>query len=73
MRPTSLLIGMVWVPVIHFYAFPIYTLHSTLESGQEARIVQIFFIAAFDKVNLVVVLFIIIIINWSLLCKAGRE
>ena len=28
-----------------------YTLHSALESGQEARIVQIDFSAAFDRVN----------------------
>ena len=28
-----------------------HTLQSTLESGQEARIVQIYFIAAFDRVN----------------------
>ena len=28
-----------------------HTLHSALESGQEARIVQIDFSAAFDKVN----------------------
>ena len=48
-QPPSLLIGMVWVPVMHFSVS--HTLQSALESGQEARIVQINFSAAFDTVN----------------------
>ena len=47
-KPPSLLIGKVWVPVMHFCVS--HTLHSALESGQEARIVQIDRIA-FDTVN----------------------
>ena len=82
-----------------------HTLHSASESGQEARIVQIDFSAAFDWVNHLGILYklcsvgiggsvlsiltqflsnrsqhvivdgcrSIIIITWSLLCKAGRE
>ena len=45
-QPPSLLIGKVWVPVCVSH-----TLQSALESGQEARIVQIDFSAAFDMVN----------------------
>ena len=41
-QPPSLLIGKVWVP---------HTLQSALEIGQEARIVQIDFSAAFHWVN----------------------
>ena len=48
-QPPSLLIGMVWVPVMHFCVS--HTLQRALESGQEARIVQIDFSAAFDRVN----------------------
>ena len=33
------------------YSSVYHTLHSTLESGQEARIVQLDFSAAFDRVN----------------------
>ena len=62
-QPNSLLILMVWVPVIHCCACPILHGHwtynvighwtwiySALESGQEARIVQIDFSASFDRV-----------------------
>ena len=48
-QPPSLLIGKVWVPVKHFCVS--HTLQSALESGQEAKIVQIDFSAAFDRVN----------------------
>ena len=48
-QPPSLLIGNVWVPVMCFCVS--HTLQSTLESGQGARIVQINFSAAFDRVN----------------------
>ena len=48
-QPPSLLIGKVWVPVMRFCVS--HTLQSSLESGQEARIVQIDFSAAFDMVN----------------------
>ena len=44
---TSFLIGKVWVPVLRVS----HTLKSALESGQEDRIVQIDFSAAFDRVN----------------------
>ena len=44
-QPPSLLIGKVLVPEMH------HTLQSALESGQEARIVQIDFGAAFDRLN----------------------
>ena len=37
-QPPSLLIGKVWVPVMHF-CLGTHTLQSVLESGQEARIV----------------------------------
>ena len=47
-QPPSFLIGKVWVPVIHFFFCVSYILQSALESGQEARIVQI---ADFDRVN----------------------
>ena len=50
-QPPSLLIGMVWVPVIHFCKCVSHTLQSTLESGHEATIVQIDFTAGFDRVN----------------------
>ena len=44
--------GKVWAPVMHFCACPVsHTLQSALESGQEARIVYIYFSADFDKVN----------------------
>ena len=49
-QPPSLLIIKVWVPVMHFLCMS-HTLQSALESGQEARIVQIDFSAAFDRVN----------------------
>ena len=48
-QPHSLLIGKVWVPVMHFCVS--HTLQSALEDGQDARIVQIDFSAAFDRVN----------------------
>ena len=52
-----------------------HTLQIALESGQEARIVLIDFSAAFDRVNHLGILYIIIIIiikrGWQ--CKAGRE
>ena len=48
-QPPSLLIGKVWVPVMHVCVS--HTLQSALESGQETRIVQIDFGAAFDRVN----------------------
>ena len=48
-QPPSLLIVKVWVPVMHFCVS--HTLQSSLESGQEARIVQIDCSAAFDRVN----------------------
>ena len=44
-KPHCLLIRKVWVPVMH------HALQSALESGQQARIVQIDFSAAFDRVN----------------------
>ena len=44
-QPPSLLIGKVLAPVMHFCA------SSVLESRLEARIVQIDFSAAFDRVN----------------------
>ena len=47
-QPPSLLIRKVWVPVILCVS---QTLQSALESGQKARIVQIDFSAAFDRVN----------------------
>ena len=47
LQPPSLLIGKVWVPVMHFCACHI----SALESGQGDRTVQIDFNAAFDRVN----------------------
>ena len=47
--PSSLL-GKVWVPVMHFCLCPIHC-RVYIESGQEARIVQIDFSAAFDRVN----------------------
>ena len=49
-QPPSLLIGKVWVPVIHIL-FVSYTLQSALQSGKHARIVQIDFIEAFHRVN----------------------
>ena len=45
-----MLIGKVWVPVMHFLCMS-HSLQSALETGQEARIVQIGFRAAFDRVN----------------------
>ena len=42
-QPSSLLIEYVLVPVMHFCACISHTLQSELESGQEARIVQIDF------------------------------
>ena len=54
-QPPSLLIGKVWVPVMHFCLS--HTLQSALESRQEARIVQIDFSTAFDRVNYQGILF----------------
>ena len=48
-QPPSLLIGKVWVLVMHFCVC--HNLQSALESGQEVRIVHIDFISAFDRVN----------------------
>ena len=48
-QPPSLLIGKVWVPVMHFCVS--HTLQSELESGQEAQIMQIDFSSAFDRVK----------------------
>ena len=53
-----LLIGRLWVPVMHFCVCPTHALQSALESGQDSRIVQIDFSAAFDRVN-----------NLGILCK----
>ena len=47
-QPPSLLIGKVWVPMMHCVS---HTLQSALESEQEVMIVQIDFSAAFDRVN----------------------
>ena len=48
-QPPSLLIGKVLVPVVHFCECP---MHCKVHwSAQEARIVQIDFSAAFDRVN----------------------
>ena len=47
----SLLIGKVWVPSCDALLCVSHTLQSALESGQEARIVQIDFSAAFARVN----------------------
>ena len=55
-QPPSLLIGKVWVPVMHFCACP---MHCKLHcSGQEARIVQVDFSAACDRVNHKCILYI---------------
>ena len=48
-QPPSLLIGKVWVPVMHFCVS--HALQSALESGQKARIGLIDFSAAFARVN----------------------
>ena len=45
------IIGKVWLPSCDAIMFMSHTLQSALESGQEARIVQIDFSAAVDKVN----------------------
>ena len=45
----SSLIGKVWIPVMHFCVS--HTLQNALESWQEARIVQIDFSAALNRVN----------------------
>ena len=50
LQSSSLPIGKVWVPVMYFRACPVRALKSALQSGQEARIVQIDFSAAFDRV-----------------------
>ena len=50
LKPPSLLIGKVGVPVMRFFCVS-HTLQSALESRQEARIVQIDFSSAFDRVN----------------------
>ena len=50
-QPRSLLTGKVWVPTCDAVLYVSHTLQSALESGQEARIVQIDFSAAFDMVN----------------------
>ena len=55
LQPPSLLIGKVWVPVMHFCVS--HTLQSALESGQEASIVQIDFSVEFDRVNHQVILY----------------
>ena len=53
-QPPSLLIRNVWVPCVYvshtLHVYVSHTLQSALESGQEARIVQIDFSAAFDRV-----------------------
>ena len=61
-QPSSLLIGKVWVLVMHFCVS--HTLHSALERGKEARIVQtdfsavqIDFSAASDMVKHLGILF----------------
>ena len=49
-QPPSLLIGKVWVPVMHFAAFPIHCkMHCG--DGQDARSVQVDFSATVVKVN----------------------
>ena len=48
-QPPSLRIGKGLIVVMHFCVS--YMLQSALESGQEARIMQIDFIAAFDTVT----------------------
>ena len=48
-QPPSLLTGKDWVPVMHFCAVP-YTA-KCIGEWQEARIVQIYLSAAFDRVN----------------------
>ena len=52
-QPPSLLIEKVWVPVngCDTLFCVSHSLQSALESGQQARIVQIDFSAAFDRVN----------------------
>ena len=50
LQPPILLIGKVLVSVIHFL-FVLHTLQTALESKQDARIVQIDFSAAFERVN----------------------
>ena len=45
------LIGKVWVPVMQFCACVFHTLQSALEDRHEARIVQIDFSVAFDRVS----------------------
>ena len=47
----NFLIGKVWVPARDALLCVSHTLQSALESGQETRIVQIHFSAAFDRVN----------------------
>ena len=48
-QSASLLIGMVWIPVMNFLLVP-YTAECIGE-WQDARVVQINFSAAFDRVN----------------------
>ena len=50
-QPPSLHIGKVWVPACDALLCVPHTLQSALESRQEARIGQIDFRAAFDRVN----------------------
>ena len=50
MQPPSFLIGQVWLQVMDFLCL-LHALQSALESGQEAKIVQIDFSAAFDRVD----------------------
>ena len=50
-QPPSLLIGKVWVPTCDALLCGFHTLQNAVENGQEARIVQIDFSAAFDRVN----------------------
>ena len=57
-QPPSLLIGKGLAPGMHYFVS--HTLQGALESGQEARIVQIDFSAAFDRAN-----------HRGILCKLG--
>ena len=55
LKTTHFFIRKVWVPVMSFCE-SVLTLQSALESEQEARIVQINFSAAFNRVNHQVIL-----------------
>ena len=50
LQPPSSLIENFWVPVMHFCACPIHCTRKS-ESGKEARIMQIDFSTAFNRVN----------------------